>query len=431
MTAPPDLQTFRSDLIPRLHTLLEELQPFALFESSDNPLPPPPSEQPEFLLAVGKASKGMAEALAEKRSIPPDRVLVILPSGYSCPERYGWKTGNHPDPGEDSLIAAKAALDFVENIPPGGVILFALSGGTSSLLCKPAHGISLTQKKNLISLLMRKGAPIHILNTVRIHLSLIKGGELLRNFRGQHVHTVLLSDVPCQSAGIVGSGPTVFFQRNGKKTLSILEKWLDPEDIPDCVRQHLDTLPALSPPPLSMEPLHVLGDSGVVLKKASEVLSFSGHRIHCLTHCLTGESRAQGEKIGSHIRNVAEREPGNHLFLASGECTVTLGKTHGHGGRTLELGIACGLSLKKYKTIVGALATDGMDGNSGYSGVLLESSLFRQKEKEKKALLCLETHNTASLVHEEEIGLSFGPSGTNLNDLLFVYLFPSMEDLRT
>ncbi|AKS24022.1 MAG: Putative hydroxypyruvate reductase/glycerate kinase [Leptospirillum sp. Group II 'C75'] len=431
MTVPPDLRTFQSDLIPRLRTLLGEIQPSALLESSENPLYPPSKEHPEFLLAVGKASKGMAEALAEKRSIPPDRVLVILPSGYPCPERYGWRTGNHPDPGEDSLNAAEAALDFVGNIPPGGVLLFALSGGTSSLLCKPARGISLAQKKNLIGLLMRKGAPIHILNTVRTHLSLIKGGELLRNFRGQHVHTVLLSDVPCQSAGIVGSGPTVFCQRDGKKTLSILEEWLDPEDIPDCVRQHLETLPPLSPPPLSREPLHVLGDSGVVLKKAAEVLSFSGHRIHRLTHCLSGESRVQGERIGDHIRDIADRKPGNHLFLASGECTVTLGKTHGRGGRALELGIACGLSLKNYKTIVGALATDGMDGNSGYSGVLLESALFRQKEMEKKGLRCLETHDTASFVHEEEIGLSFGPSGTNLNDLLFVYLFPSTEALPT
>ncbi len=124
MTVPPDLRTFQSDLIPRLRTLLGEIQPSALLESSENPLYPPSKEHPEFLLAVGKASKGMAEALAEKRSIPPDRVLVILPSGYPCPERYGWRTGNHPDPGEDSLNAAEAALDFVGNIPPGGVFFF-------------------------------------------------------------------------------------------------------------------------------------------------------------------------------------------------------------------------------------------------------------------------------------------------------------------
>ena len=427
MTATPDLLRFRSDLIPRLHFLLRELQPGSLLESEEVTLPTSPRDQPEYLLAVGKASKGMAEALAGKRSIPPERVLVILPSGYPSPENYPWKYGNHPDPGQDSLNAAKAALDFVETIPVGGALLFALSGGTSSLLSMPVKGITLMEKRNLIGTLMQKGAPIHILNTVRTHLSSIKGGELLRNFRGQQVHTVLLSDVPCQPAGIVGSGPTVYSRRDGKKILSLLEQWLDPDDIPDSVRGHLEALTPLPPPPMAMEPLTVLGDSGVVLKKASRILYFPGTRVHLLTSCLNGESRVQGEKMGALIQDVQERDPGYHLFLASGECSVTLGKTYGRGGRILELGIACGFSLKNLKTVVGALATDGVDGNSGYSGVLLESSLFRQKETETKALQSLEAHDTASFVHQEDVGLSFGPSGTNLNDLLFVYLFPSTE----
>ena len=106
---------------------------------------------------------------------------------------------------------------------------------------------------------------------------------------------------------------------------------------------------------------------------------------------------------------------------------MNLDKKQGRGGRTLELGIACGLSLKNFEAVIGAVATDGVDGSSGYSGILLESSLFREKGKEKKALQALEEHDTASFAHREDIGLLFGPTGTNLNDLLFVYFFQPTE----
>ena len=427
MAVTPDLQGFRPALIPRLKRLLRELHPSSLLRSDRIGLPPPSADQPEYLLAAGKASKGMAETLAKERSIPPERVLVVLPLGYPHPDKLPWTTGNHPDPGEESLTAAQSSLRFVEEIPSGGVLLFALSGGTSSLLCMPVPGVTLEQKRTLIGKLMRKGAPIDVLNTVRTHLSSIKGGELLRNFRGRHVHTVLLSDVPCHPAGIVGSGPTAFCHRDGKNTLSILEKWLDPDDIPDSVRQHLDSMLSPEPPPFSREHLHVLGDSGLVLETASRILAFSGMRLHPVTPCLTGEARIQAEKMASLVREVADRDPGNHLFLASGECTVNLGKKHGRGGRTLELGIACGLSLKNFEAVIGAVATDGVDGSSGCSGILLESSLFREKGKEKKALQALEEHDTASFAHREDIGLLFGPTGTNLNDLLFVYFFQPTE----
>ncbi len=427
MTVEADLREFRSGLVPWLEMILRELHPSALIRSGKSPLPGRAGEFPEYLLATGKAAKGMAETLAKERSIPPERVLVVLPQGYPHPENLSWMAGNHPEPGEESLAAARASLRFVERIPPEGHLLFALSGGTSSLLCLPVPGVSLAQKRMLIGNLMRKGAPIHVLNTVRTHLSSIKGGELLRNFRGKGVQTVLLSDIPCHSGEIVGSGPTAFCRRDGKKTLSILEQWLRPDEIPSSVRNHLGTQTPADPPPFSLKPLHTLGDSRAVLETARRMLPSSSFHIHSMTPCLTGEARFKGEEIASLVREVAARNSGNHLFLATGECTVTLGTKQGRGGRTLEFGIACGLSLKSLGAIVGALATDGLDGNSGYSGILLESSLFRRKKMEKAALQSLEDHDTATFADRAGVGLRFGATGTNLNDLLFIYLFSSTE----
>lgn len=413
---------------PLLKKLLRDLQPSSLLQQSIlGKLESSPTGKSYFLLATGKAARGMAETLSAQLSIPPQHVLVVIPRGYPPPDHLPYVAGNHPEPGKDSVDAARASLSFVNAIDPEGRLLFALSGGTSSLLCMPVQGVTLDDKKTLVGKLMDAGAPIDILNCVRTHLSMIKGGNLLRNFRGCQVRTIVLSDVPCHPPEIVGSGPTFFNRLDGKRTLNMIEQWLPPQDIPTSIRVHLLGVVPGDPPPFSLGTPEVVGDSRVVLETAAKVLGRPETRIHFLTHCLFGEARDKGKEIASLVRSLAPPGSGNHLFLATGECSVRLGKTRGRGGRTLELGLSCGLSLKNRSAVVGSLATDGVDGNSGLSGVLLESRIFRSPEKEKQLLEALDGHDTGTFSEKEGIGLNFGATGTNLNDLLFIYLSNDQE----
>lgn len=413
---------------PLLKKLLRDLQPSSLLQRSIlRNMEPSPTGKSDFLLATGKASRGMAETLSAQLSIPHRQVLVVIPRGYPPPDHLPYVAGNHPEPGKDSVDAARASLSFVNAISPEGRLLFALSGGTSSLLCMPVQGVTFEDKKALVGKLMSAGAPIDVLNCVRAHLSMVKGGNLLKNFRGYQVRTIVLSDVPCHPPEIVGSGPTVFRRLEGKRTLNMIEQWLPPQEIPPSIRVHLLSLAPGDPPPFSLGIPEVVGDSRVVLETAASILGRPETRIHFLTHCLFGEARDKGKEIASLVRSLAPPGSGNHLFLATGECSVRLGKTRGRGGRTLELGLSCGLALKDRSAVVGALATDGVDGNSGLSGVLLESRFFRSPEKEKQLLEALDGHDSGTFSEKEGIGLNFGATGTNLNDLLFIYLSNEQE----
>ena len=415
-----------------LKKLLQDLQPSSLLQQTIfGTLEPPPAGKSDFLLATGKAARGMAETLSAQLSIPPKHVLVVIPRGYPPPDHLPFVAGNHPEPGKDSVDAARASLSFVNGIDPGGRLLFALSGGTSSLLCMPVPGVTLEDKKTLVGKLMDAGAPIDILNCLRTHLSTIKGGNLLRNFHGYQVRTIVLSDVPCHPPEIVGSGPTIFHRQDGKRTLNMIEQWVPPQEIPPSIRGHLLGLVPGDPPPFSRGTPEVVGDSRVVLEKAAKVLGRPGTRIHFLTHCLFGEARVKGKEIASLVQSLAPPGSGNHLFLAAGECSVRLGKTRGRGGRTLELGLSCGLFLKNRSAVVGALATDGVDGNSGLSGVLLESRILRSPEKEKQLLEALDSHDSGTFSEKEGIGLNFGATGTNLNDLLFINISNDQETYPT
>lgn len=407
---------------PRIPELLRQISPQYLIGN----IPPErwseSGERPTHILSVGKAARQMSESLTHLFSIPVPQTLTILPEGYPPPEDLPFVTGNHPYPGTGSQNAARQALSFVQAIPPDGSLLCGISGGASSLLFLPAPGLDPGIKSELLFRLMSKGAPIDILNLVRIHLSSIKGGGLLREFRGRGVRTVLLSDTPCLPPELVGSGPTFFQPRDGEKAISILQEWLSPEEIPGIVQQTLRSPqndPAIHAPEF---PAILLGNSETVLQRAAALLAPEGIQPELLTACLSGDAQEAGKVLGSIIRWKAHHQKKTSLFLATGETTVTLREESGQGGRTLELGLSLGLSLRDTPAVIGSLATDGLDGNSGLSGILLDTTSIQGESVMTRIRKSLRMHNTGPLAQAEGFSLQYGPSGTNLNDLIWVYL---------
>ncbi len=413
--------SFSRDQIPEL---LRQLSPQSLIEEVPSEIWSKLKEKPPYILSVGKAARQMSETLTQLFSVPRSQTLTIIPEGYPPPEDLPYLMGNHPFPGTKSQTAALQALSFVKSIPEQERLLCAISGGASSLLFQPATGLTEQSKSALISRLMMKGAPIEILNHVRTHLSAIKGGGLLKGFRGREVHTVLLSDTPCLPSETVGSGLTFPLTRDGKKTISILQEWMPFQEIPEEIRQFL--LSAQNDPPVISwkSDITLVGNSETVLKKAAHLLTPEGVQPEFLTACLSGEAQEAGKVLGSIIRWQAQDKTRARLFLATGETTVTLSEEAGKGGRTLELGLSLGLSLKGIRGVIGCLATDGVDGNSGLSGILLDTFDIQNESIRTRIRNSLRWHDTAPLVLEEGFSLQLGPSGTNLNDLLWIYLPP-------
>ncbi|MHB8421617.1 MAG: DUF4147 domain-containing protein [Leptospirales bacterium] len=409
--------------------LLDQLSPKRLIEEHFPENFSPTGETfPSHLLSVGKAAEQMSRSLIRQFSIPTEKTLTILPEGYPFPKGLPFVAGNHPYPGASSLNASRKALAFVASVPNDGSLICAISGGTSSLLFHPAPGLPAEKKAELLLTLMSKGAPIDVLNLIRMHLSSIKGGGLLREFKGKKVWTMLLSDTPCLPPETVGSGPTFPLHRNGKEALSILQEWLSPEEIPDVITNCL--LSGQSDVALPYSPLTpiILGNSQTVLEKAETLLAPDPIESELLTACLSGEAQEAGRVLGSIIRWNADRHTGPKLFLATGETTVTLTEGFGQGGRTLELGLSLGLSLGQIPAVVGCLATDGLDGNSGLSGILFHTSSLQKEPVRKRVRLSLKKHDTSLFVQTDGFMLKYGPTGTNLNDLVWVYLPQSVQE---
>ncbi|MGC8529155.1 MAG: glycerate kinase type-2 family protein [Leptospirillia bacterium] len=398
----------------------------------DHPLPP--SFLPEGILSMGKAAGHLTEALAEIFPLPVTQTLSILPEGYPRPPRnFPFFEGAHPLPDARSLEAFEKVLHFINGIPPASPVVVAISGGSSSLIAAPIPPVTLDEKILLSRQLMEAGAPIEILNSLRLHLSRFKGGGLARSLSPRPHVTFILSDIPGSGASLVGSAPMTPIQRDGPRLLEQLGLFLSLEKIPSSVRNLLLARPSETFTDSPSEyPLRFIGSSTSLIRSMKThfltIPELSALPFHLLTDELCGESREAGRILASLIAWEAKASPNGHrggIWAASGETTVTLtGGPTGKGGRTLELGMSLAISLFPLPALVLTLASDGLDGNSGLAGALIPTSFFSSPRRRIEGLLALRHHDSGRFLEENGLELRTGPSGTNVNDLLMVVVYP-------
>lgn len=426
---PLDESLYRKFSQRAIPKILEMLSPSTLISKH---VPENPSSlglsPPFFLLSIGKAAAGMSDAIVNRWEIPPGNVLTLIPVGTPRPEQGAVLYGEHPFPGKKSISSTRKIMEKVRSLPKQTTLITAISGGTSSLLCSPADGISLRENVQIVRKCMRKGTPIDQLNQIRGALSKVKGGKLLSLFRGSTALTILLSDTPGLPPQTVGSGPTLPYQTppGSPSPLEWLEQTLGEDQIPLSVRQALLKKQAFSDhQPETLPPL-IIGNSHTVLQESIRFLMPEERiRMTAWTDSLKGESSTVGLVLGTLI--ISDRrghEDTGCLYVATGETTVNLGTSKGQGGRTLELGLSMAQTLYSggiHSFLTGVLATDGQDGNSSLAGVFIRGkdiSMMTPSELHQ----ALHTHNTAPLIRQYDLGIETGPTGTNLNDLLWVYI---------
>ena len=420
-----------------LPSFLSRISPSSLVEAHLRRFPPPQDlPSPQAVISLGKAGAGLTVGLSRLFRIPPEQTLTVLPTDYPPPPpEFPRLTGPHPVPDQQSLRTLDGIREFVHSLSPRTPVVVAISGGSSSLVADPVPPVTIREKALMTRSLMEAGAPIEVINTVRIHLSRIKGGGLLSLIAPRPSLTYILSDIPGRSSGLVGSSLMFPVPRNGPRILRVLEERLS-GNIPPSVRSVLE---GASLPDFSGLNSSINRDGGIVassdtlLPLAQEVFidgaSFGPLPMHVLTGELKGESREAGQVLASQILWTTRMTRQGSVWLCSGETTVHLadGKGTGRGGRSLELGLSLAMALSEIEAVVFCLATDGWDGNSALAGMIATTRQFSDPSLMLKAHQALSLHDTAPFLEEHGMEVRTGQTGTNLNDLLVV-IVPNFKE---
>ncbi len=385
-------------------------------------------------VAIGKASILMAEAAQSVLGDRIDNGVVVCkhpPEGCKSIGKMEVMQGSHPVPDGKSVNAAMRIKQVVSGLKAEDIVLLLISGGGSALACLPAEGITLEDMQMVTSALLKSGASINELNAVRKHLDLIKGGGLLKMASPAQVGALVISDVVNSPLDVIASGPAVPDPSTFADAKSILEKYVGLSAIPGAVKVRIEKgwlgeiEETLKPEdPMAARVNHTIAASNKVSAEAAlKVALDEGFDAEILTCELVGEARLAGEKLADLlIEKQINRKP--WLGIAGGETTVKV-RGSGLGGRNLEVALGAVKALSgQTNCLLVTQATDGEDGPTDAAGAYVTGETLA-----KASVLGMDpedylNRNDAYHFFEKTGGLIVtGPSGTNVNDLNFIFKF--------
>jgi hydroxypyruvate reductase len=374
------------------------------------------------VIGAGKASAAMARAVEENWSGKLSG-LVVTRYGYGVPcQRIEIVEAAHPVPDAAGLAAAGRILDLVGGLTADDTVLCLISGGGSALLALPLDGLTLEDKQAVNRALLASGATISEMNTVRRHLSAIKGGRLAAACHPAKVVTLLISDVPGDEPTVIASGPTVADPTTCAEALAIIKRF--GIEVPDRVRAVLESGRGESVKPgdprLSGVDARMVATPQMALEAAAAVARQAGIEAHILSDSIEGEARDVGKVMAAIAMQTAKRgQPFSApcVLLSGGETTVTV-KGKGSGGRNVEFLLSLGVALDGFPDIYAIAGdTDGVDGMVDIAGaVLTPDSLARAWTlgiKPKDSLANNDGHGFFGALGDAVIT---GPTLTNVND---------------
>jgi len=381
------------------------------------------------VVGAGKATASMAWAVEQRLGSRLQSGFVVVKYGHVVPtRRIVVAEAGHPVPDRSGQRAAARLCAMAAELGRRDLLIVLLSGGASSLLPAPVAGVTLTDKQRTTQELLRCGASIREINTVRKHLSRIKGGRLAELTEAT-VLTVILSDVLGDDLSSIASGPTVPDPTTYQDAVAIAKRYRIWRAIPQRVRQHLDRgcqgLASETPKPGSSlfrrVHHHIVGNNEAAVTAVIRAAREAGLRTLVHTPSLTGEARDEGQRFGALARNIVRA--GQPLqrpccVVAGGETTVTV-TGNGIGGRAQEFAAAAAPEIAGLaKVWVVAIGTDGTDGPTDAAGAVIDGgTVARAKRLSVDLKGALKRHNTYPALKKLHQLIITGPTGTNVNDL--------------
>ena len=418
---------------PFLESLFHAAVEAALPEQCLPPHLPEPGPGRTVVLGAGKAAARMATVLEQHwlekhgaEALARLEGLVVTRHGQALPtRRIEVLEAAHPVPDAAGEQAARRLLALAEGLTADDRVIALISGGGSSLLPLPAPGLSLDDKQTLGRALLRSGATIGEINTVRRHLSAIKGGRLAAACAPAPVRTLLLSDVPGDAPHDIASGPTVADPTSAADALAILRRYAI--DAPARVIAHLQKqsdAPGITLP--DGNEVRLVASGQTALEAAAEVARAAGVTPMILGDGLEGEARELGRVlagIAAQVHRHGQPLAPPCVLLSGGETTVTV-RGDGVGGRNVEGLLGFGLALGPLDGVHALFAdTDGVDGGAEIAGALwTPDSLSRAATLGLDARAALDGNDAHSFFQALDDSLISGPTGTNVNDFRAVLI---------
>jgi glycerate 2-kinase len=341
------------------------------------------------VIAVGKAAAAMATAFARVPHLAVVQAIAIGTHEHAeLPAHVDWIQSSHPFPDARSEAAGNRAIAIAESVDSGEALVILLSGGASALMASPVDGISLADKIDTTRLMMASGADIHALNTVRRHLSKVKGGRLAAACVGATM-TLAISDVVGDDLHAIGSGPGVPDTTSWSDAAAALERFGGDghvDRVRHVVRAGLagavpDT-PKPGHPALARAKARVIGSRADAMEGARAAAVERGYRAIVMPDAVTGEARDAARDWFRRVKNLVGPSPAKVCVLSSGETTVTVTGA-GIGGRNLEFALALADALPSMApaVAVASAGTDGIDGSSGVAGGIVDSTTMARAFK--------------------------------------------------
>ncbi len=397
-------------------------------------LPPVPRGR-TVVVGAGKAAGAMAHALEALWPADADMSGVVVTRYHHTPPRPAGLTQRidileaaHPVPDEAGVQAAQRMLDLVQSLGADDLVIALISGGGSALLTLPAEGLRLQDKQAINRALLESGANILEMNTVRKHLSRIKGGRLAAACHPAPVWTLAISDVPGDDPAVIASGPTVPDDSTCAQALAILTRYriAIPAPVLDALTQGVLETPKPGHAHFQSHALRMLATPQQSLQAAAELARGMGLNAYVLSDEIEGESREVG-KVHAALARAAAKGEGPFqkpcVILSGGETTVTVrpqtaDTPRGKGGRAGEFCLGLAMALQGQPGVWGLAAdTDGIDGVEDNAGALVTpDSLARADAKGLKPSVCMDLNDSYRFFEALGDLVVTGPTHTNVND---------------
>ena len=393
-----------------------------------------------YVVGAGKASGAMAEALEQILKSYISDGLINIPEGTKS--HYNTKIiqfneASHPIPSESGINGARKIIKILEKAHKNDLIIILISGGGSALLPLPVELLNLNQIQDLNNKLIKSGATIQEINTVRKHCSRIKGGHLAKYGFPATMITLILSDVIGNPLDSIASGPTVPDPTTFHQAIKILKKYRLWKTLDNSIQQHLQNgfkganpeTPKPSDKIFKKTYTIVIGDVKLACESIKQAADQRGFQSFIYSNELTGEARDVGKEFlkAAKEKYIDSKLTKNQpiIIVGGGETTVTV-KGNGVGGRCQEMGLAIVSEFGEIPGVVfAAIGTDGIDGFTDAAGVIIDGNSTKlMKQIQLNPDIFLQNNNSYNFFKSLEDSLIFtGPTGTNTNDIFLIGIF--------
>jgi hydroxypyruvate reductase len=376
-----------------------------------------------LVVSIGKAGHTMVEALADQAGHSALEGIVASSVEPSAQVRgFRYFHGGHPMPNAESIRAADAILKLLDSQTAASLVIFMLSGGGSAVVEKPIDDeISLDNLIATYRALVHSGAPIAEINTIRKHLSAVKGGRLAQAaFPAQQV-SLLVSDVPENALDALASGPTIPDSTSVEDCYRIAERHQLLPQLPDSARELFERRALEETPKSDDQAFHrsrwwTILSNEAAIEQAKTAAERAGFTVHVDNSCDDWDYQRAADYLLARLRDL-RKNSARVALISGGEVTVKV-TNGGLGGRNQQFALACAQKIAGENITVLSAGTDGVDGNSPAAGAVADgTTLLRAQSLGMDVGAAIEKFDACPFFSALGDAIEIGPTGNNLRDL--------------